>query len=63
MSCGALQDKRTVFFFVCSFVFILLMLGPMSMSYAYVDFLCHMLDFIPLFSPLFSANPFACVVV
>ena len=44
----------------------LLMLGLMSMSYAYVDVFCHTLDFIMIFalsSPLFSANSYAFVVV
>ena len=52
----AFEDKKTVFFFAFSFVLTLLMLGLMSMSYAYVDVLCHTLDFIPWCSPLFSVN-------
>ena len=59
---GTFEDKK-VFFFVFSFVLTLLLLGLISISYAYVDVLCHTLDFIPLCSPLFSANPYACVVV
>ena len=53
MSGGAFEDKKMVFFFVFSFVLTLLMLGLMSVSWAYVD----TLGFIPLCSPLFSANP------
>ena len=59
---GTFEDKKTVFFFVCFFVSTLLLLGLMSMSCASVDVFCHTLDFIPLCSPLFSANPYACVV-
>ena len=60
---GTFEDKKTVFFFVFSFVLTLLLLGLISMSYAYVNVLCQTLDFIPLCTPLFSANPYACVVV
>ena len=60
---GTFKDKKTVFFFVCFFVLTLLLLGLMSMSCASVHVLCHTLDFIPLCSPLFSANPYACAVV
>ena len=56
MSGGAFEDKKMIFFFVFSIVVTLLILGLMSMSYAYVDVLCHTLDFIPLCSPLFSVN-------
>ena len=54
VSGGAFEDEKTVFLFVFSFVSILLMLGLMSM---------YTFDLIPLCSPLFSANPYAYVVV
>ena len=63
VSGGAFEGKKTAFFLVFSFVLNLLMLGDVSISHAYVDVLCHTLDFIPLCSPLFSANPYVCVVV
>ena len=58
------QDKKTVFFFVFfPFVLSLLLIGLVSIFYAYVDVLCHTLDFIPFCSPLFSDNPYPCVKV
>ena len=52
---GLSKTKRRSFSLFFSFVVTLLILGLMSLSYAYV--LCHTLDVIPLF----SANPYACV--
>ena len=55
VSGGAFEDKKTVFAIYLCLNF--------AYAWSYVNVLCHTLDFILLCSPLFSANPYACLVM